>query len=534
VLVVLSSSGFVGCTSLLGDYTVSETSFEGGPGTEGGSDSATCATPNTCGANTCVDLANDNANCGTCGTACTGGQACQASLCKCTQEKAFCGNQCVVASRMACGPTCSACLSDEVCNQGCTAAPFPAFESTPRDPTGWRDTAGQPIVFKLKATGVPGTLYECRTGPEAAFTPSDPPWKPCDAGTGLMPTHTPVKDATTPEGSYRTEYRYRSDSYRSPTISFQFYVHMSLDKAGTCPLAGTPPITDAEYFVAAATFVGFPGPDTFPAPGTSPTDAFYIRDPWIKIPFTGVKTVPYMATWPAAGVPFDHTVNERSLRHKWVLNPTRTMLLSKRQYVNPKSGKCVNRYDFGSQLAKLRGPTGRGPHQLDCEAFVVNVHGQGICIGRNAMNHPVALAVDQRVTSVAAGFGSIQSPPGTATGTIGTKTVTISAGTYVAFMGGRWIYMDAGNSQSHWYPVSSVAGQVLTLGEALLTTYAAVPWKYNSIGQEQVFIIPTAFAHLYDDGKNWASHGTQNPSWQTKCETPGCNTGKPWLTYLPP
>lgn len=531
-LVVVSSSGFVGCTSLLGDFTVSATSDEGGPGADGGGDGAVCK---VCGANPCVDVTTDNANCGACGTVCSGGQTCQASACKCTQEKAFCNNACVIASRMACGPTCAACLSDEVCNQGCTAAPLPAFEKTPLDPTGWKDSAGQPIVIKLKPTGIPGTLYECRTGPEAAFTPSDPPWKPCDGGTGATPTHTPTKNATTPEGSYRTEYRYRSDSYRSPTVAFQFYAHQSLDNQRTCPLVGVPAITDAEYFAAAQTFVGFPGTDAFPVPGATPADSFYLRDPFIKIPFTGVHTVPGMNSWPSPAAAFDHVVNERSLRHKFVLSPQRNMLMVKRQYVHPKKNDCVNRVDFGGQMAFLRGPTGRGPHKLDCEAFVVNVHGQGICIGRNAMNKAVPIAVDGRTASPPT-YGSFQSPPGTATGALGATTVTISAGSYVGFMANYWIYLDSTNTYtSHWYKVASVAGQVLTLTEPLKFAYNAVGWKYSSSTTlTQSFIIPTGFSHLYDDGKNWATHGTLNPSWRTKCETAGCNTGKPWLTYLPP
>jgi hypothetical protein len=533
VLVLLSSSGFVGCTSLLGDFTVSATSGEGGTDGSTGGDGPMCMA--SCGSNPCVDLTSDSANCGACGTACAGGQTCQASACKCPQDKAFCGGQCVAASRMACGPSCTSCLSDEVCNQGCTAAPAPAFDKTPLDPTGWKDSAGQPISFKIKPTNVPGTLYECRTGPEAAFTPTDPPWKPCDGGSGLTPTHTPVKSATTPEGSYRTEYRYRSDSYRSPTASYQFYVHSSLDSVGTCPAAGVPPITDAEYFIAAAQFVGFPGTDQFPNPGTSPTDAFYIRDPWIKIPFTGVHTVAGMATWPAPGAPFDHVVNERSLRHKFVLNQQRTMLLMKRQYAHPKTRDCKNRVDFGSQLASFRGPAGRGVHKLDCEAFVVNVHGQGICIGRNAQNKPAAIPLDAKPAPAPA-YGYFQSPPGTATGALNGTTVTISAGSYVAFMANHWIYMDtANNYTSRWYKVASVAGQVLTLAEPLKFAYTNVGWKYSpTTNLDASYITTTGFAHLYDDGKNWGTHGTLNPSWHTKCETPGCNTGKPWLTYLPP
>lgn len=428
VLVVLSSSGFVGCTSLLGDYSVSANA-EGGTGTDGGGDGAVCS---VCGANPCVDLTSDSTNCGACGTACAGGQTCQASACKCPQDKAFCGNQCVAASRMACGATCSACLADEVCNQGCTAAPAPAFETTPRDPTGWKDSAGQPIVIKLKPTGIPGTLYECRTGPEATFTPTDPPWKPCDGASGMSPTHAPTKDATTPEGSYRTEYRYRSDTYRSPATAFRFYAHSSLDSAGTCPRPGVPAVSDAEFFTAAQQFPGFPSADTFPAPGATPADPLHLRNPFIKLPFVGVHTVPGMNTWPGPAAAFDHTVNERSLRHQFVLNAPRTMVLVKRQYVHPKKNDCVNRFDFGQQFAQRVGPTGRGPHKLDCEAFVVNVHGLGLCMGRNAMNKPVVQAIDAHPQTTG-NFGYVGA--GTVTGTAnGANAVVVTSqnASYVA------------------------------------------------------------------------------------------------------
>lgn len=545
-LAIASSAGFVGCTSILGDFTVSDTSTsptpDSGGGSETGADGATCT---VCPTNACADLASDNANCGACGTACNGGQTCQASACKCPADKAFCANQCVAESRAACGATCAACLADEVCREGCTAAPGPAFESTPRDPTGWTDSAGAPIVIKLKPTGIPGTLYECRTGPEASFTPSDPPWKPCDGAAGTNPTHSPTASATTAEGSYRTEYRYRSDTFRSNTIALQYYVHNALNKVATCPRPGQagdgPHLTDADYFQAAQAFAAASGgtytiADTFPVPGNARTDPFWIRNPFIKIPFSGVQAVAYMNTWPAPGTAFDHTVNERSLRHKFVLNPTRTLLLVKRQYVHPK-GHCRNGFRFGSQMAKWRGPTGRGPRELDCEALVLNVHGFGVCLGTDAAGKAAPLAVDHRPFDPP-NFGYAPNPAtATVTGAAGGTTLTASAGAYVAFLPGRWIWVE---SAKRWYQVTAVAGQVLTLSEALPWVVTGSTWKYSSTTTtlKDVFVIPTGFAHLYADGKNWAtaprSKGNFNPSFGTKCETVGCATGKPWLTYLPP
>jgi hypothetical protein len=38
-----------------------------------------------------------------------------------------------------------------------------------------------------------------------------------------------------PEGTYRTEYRYRNDTYRSPTIFLRYYIHHSLDRVVLVP-----------------------------------------------------------------------------------------------------------------------------------------------------------------------------------------------------------------------------------------------------------------------------------------------------------
>ena len=549
-LVVVTSSGFVGCTSLLGDYDVTT---NGPIANEGGPDAPVCT---ACGANACVDLATDSANCGACGTACAGGQTCQTSACKCPADRAFCGSQCVAATRMACGASCVACQPDEVCSMGCTAAPLPAFESVPRETTGWTDTAGVPIAFKLKSTDVPGTIYECRTGPDATFTPTDPPWKPCDDATGANPTHKPTELAAKRQGTYRTEHRYRSDTYRSPSIAFTYYVHHSLDKAAVCPRPGIatdgPKFTDAEYFQAAqahntmrpGTFLAV---DPFPQPGNSASDPFVIRNPFIRIPFQGVRVPGGYNSWlpqPVAGqnfsVPFDHVVNERSLRHKFVLNATRTMLLVKRQYAHAtRKDDCRNTFEFGSLMGRSRGPDGRGRKKLDCEALVLTVHGLALCMGRNAAGTaPAAQVLDKRPYNPAnANFGN--DGTGTVTGTANTTTLTASAGAApLGALPNRWIYAGP-KFGGRWYKVNTVVGLTITLATPLLQAVTAQPWKYSDFVNQldDVFVAPAGFAHLYDDGKNWATARASpnfNPSFSTKCETPGCATGKPWLTFLPP
>ena len=48
--------------------------------------------------------------------------------------------------------------------------------------------------------------------------------------------------------------------------------------------------------------------------------------------------------------------------------------------------------------------------------------------------------------------------------------------------------------------------------------------------------MPAAYAKMHPDAHNYATGATApgTPSPKTKCETVGCDTNKPWLTYLPP
>jgi hypothetical protein len=48
--------------------------------------------------------------------------------------------------------------------------------------------------------------------------------------------------------------------------------------------------------------------------------------------------------------------------------------------------------------------------------------------------------------------------------------------------------------------------------------------------------MPAAYAKMHPDAHNYATGVTApgTPSPKTKCETLGCDTNKPWLTYLPP
>ena len=80
-----------------------------------------CGTGALCGA-VCVSLATDNANCGKCGLACPGGQACKSGACApvCGTGTTLCGSTCNDTSidNANCGGCGKACKASETCSGG--------------------------------------------------------------------------------------------------------------------------------------------------------------------------------------------------------------------------------------------------------------------------------------------------------------------------------------------------------------------------------------------------------------------------------
>jgi hypothetical protein len=541
----------VGCTGILGSFDVAPA----GSGTDdGGGEGGMCT---VCGAD-CVDLTTSSAHCGKCETACGNGQTCQASACACPSGQAFCDSKCVMADRLHCGASCTACLDDEICGTSCVAAPPPTFATTPLQSTGWTDVAGKALSFTLTPTGSPGTIYECRTGPVATFTAATPAFAPCDGATGTGTTHTPKPDAATPEGTYRTEYRYRSDTYRSPAVAYVYYAHHSLDGADTCPRAAHPEdgpaFTDDEFFAAAQAYsaaeaVKFPTNVMFPAPSNPPdrvNDKIFLGDPWIKIPFTAVTVTVHMQTtngflncppWPANGA--DYVFNERTLRHRYAMNPSRTMIIMRRQYVHPKTKLedggvlpdqgCKNPIRVGNRTSTGYGPADalRGRKVVDCEAIVVNAHGNGLCMGKDATGKiPVPVSIDQDPRPASTPLGSITC---LATGVCTNQFPS-------QFAGHLNDYIELGNF-GPWYKITALIDTThIQVGPGPVEAVPAGTQALVSKELTPVLNVPTMYPKLHE-----LSHGSADglklpgtPSPRTKCEAPGCNTGKPWLIYLPP
>lgn len=541
-LASVSSVAFGGCTSVLGDFEVSSETATGDAG--GGDGGEACTICN----GQCVDLKTNTLNCGACGIACLGGQVCSESKCACAPDKAFCAGTCTPADRKHCGSSCQECQADEICTGSCQIAPPPSFDVTPRDPTGWVDESGNKLSFKIHDVG-PGTKYECRSGPVGSFTsPTAPPWKACDGATGTGLVHQPAEDATVPEGSYRTEMRYRNDTFLSEPVRFDYYVHHRLDRVPTCPRAGKdegPRFKDDEYFAAAIAFAGTPEGSTFdvnsqfpPAPATE------VRNPFIKVTFTRVLVPLHITRNPggagnASMIPPWPTTNnqnwvfeDQSLRHKYVLNPTRTLMLVRRQYQSRDTkygNSCANQYEIGNKLAAKTAPLGvvRGRERIDCEALVLDAHGVGMCMVKGPMG-PQPLLLDESPDA-----GSYEYPPAmlSATGVQNSTTLTFS---------GNWPYQKgtyieiplAPGKPGRWYRITAATGNTVTLDQPLdRPVPAGSKFRLGNSGPQKRFLMPTGYAKLYEGNRHVLAPGST-----TKCTTLGCNQGqfRQFLTYLPP
>jgi hypothetical protein len=73
----------------------------------------------------CVNLSTDTANCGSCGTQCTGGRACEGGMCVCEEGTEVCGGLCVniTTDTMNCGGCGIACDAGGACNDGSCTLP---------------------------------------------------------------------------------------------------------------------------------------------------------------------------------------------------------------------------------------------------------------------------------------------------------------------------------------------------------------------------------------------------------------------------
>jgi hypothetical protein len=478
-----------------------------------------------CGS-TCVDLANDTANCASCGHACTNGQTCQSSACACPGATSLCGNIC--------------CTAGNVCNAGaCMAPPVATIATKWNDPTGSLDGANLAVHMTFTPTGIPGTIYQCRTGAASSFTPTVPAWGPCDGGSGANPTYQPTLPTGFDQGgSMRTEFRYTlPDPYTSPVVPYNFYLHNSLNDVGSCPDVPNgqlePRQTDAAYFAFAKTFdpVNFPTTTAFPA-------GAQLRNPFISIPFKSVTTTigarsngflvdgNYMKFPPTGALPltFDFVLKTLSLRHKYVMSADNTMVLMRRQYgfSNGAGGTdCRDLLWVGKK--QITGPDDlRGRRKIDCEALVVNVNGKGLCLS-GVVVAPVPF--DQTIP------GNGTTGTNLVSNVAGSSTVTGPAGTFNAVAVGNYVRI-SGDIWRRVFSVNTVSTPQNIQVNGAVPVHTNAAWSYFNSATTKTNVTPTGYTRLR------TTRAVTNPSGHNKCTSaPTCNfvdnaSDHNW--YLPP
>ncbi|MCU1279044.1 MAG: Tryptophan synthase alpha chain [bacterium] len=477
---------------------------------------------------TCTDLTSDTANCAGCGHACTNGQTCQASACACPGATALCGSIC--------------CTTGNVCNGGaCMPPPAPMIATKWNDPTGSLDGTNIAVHMTFTPTGIPGTVYQCRTGTAASFTPTVPAWGPCDGGSGVNPTYQPALPTGFDQGgSMRTEFRYQlPDPYTSPVVSYDFYLHNSLNDVGSCPDAVNgqpePHQSDAAYFGFAKTY----DPTNFPTTTVFPAGA-QLRNPFITIPFKSVTTtVGARATgflvdgnnvhFPATGalpLTFDFTLKTLSLRHKFVMSADQTMILMRRQYgfsTGAGGTDCRNLIWVGTK--QKTGPDDlRGRRKIDCEALVVNANGKAICLsGVTITPQPF----DQQIP------GAGTTGPMSVSNAANSALLTGPAGTFNGVIAGDFVRVTADGVWRHINSVNTVSTpQNVQLYDAIPLAHTNVAWTFYHGATNKNFVTPSGYTHLR------TTRAVTNPSGRNKCTTaPTCNfvdnaSDHNW--YLPP
>jgi hypothetical protein len=156
-----------------------------------------------------------------------------------------------------------------------------------------------------------------------------------------------------------------------------YYAHSSLwdTVAGTSTLACPPLATDTAYFTLASPHLtGASSQPTFAAGDAK------LKNPFITLQFSPSRIGTGPNNWPVNSAP--QQVNVLSLRHRFVLDPNRQMLLVTREY---KSRREIEQTCRAAIIQIKDNHTNNAPNippfkNNHCDAIVLNKAGSGVCI----------------------------------------------------------------------------------------------------------------------------------------------------------
>ncbi len=288
------------------------------------------------------------------------------------------------------GPACVP-TTNEVCNDGidndCNGnVDCPVVTGRYPDPT--RASAGDDAWAQLAPPAKTIKQVECRSGkPGAAATK---PWLVCDTAnpTALTVYSMGLAEAKLPVGNGVTQFDFRfvfTDGKVSDPRSIVYYAHNSLwdTTKGTptraCPVAQP----DSRYFDAARPYI---------APSSTTIPTFATNDAQLKPPFIFLRFFPAFGGRNFTPTTTPSEIRLLSLRHRFVIDAGKQMLLVTRSYRSTRSagtpsadtdGSCLAAtiQDRDSEYVTLPAPKHNHVHKKSpCEAIVLNRAGTGVCI----------------------------------------------------------------------------------------------------------------------------------------------------------
>jgi hypothetical protein len=246
-----------------------------------------------------------------------------------------------------------------------------------RFPEPGRASAGDDAWASLAIPFRPIRRVECRSGrPDAV---ANKLWQPCDEAdpTALKVYSMAPSEAAmdSSNGITRFEFRFVYDDNRLSEPSFLlYYAHNSLIDSvkGTSTLQCPPLPNDARLFAAAAAYVGQGAP------------AFAAGDLLLKNPFIRLKFTPDVYEQFVRPAPVQD-IKVLSIRHRFVVDPTQTMLLVTRLYQSLRSGSCevavLKDHVHSAAGATINKFNNNRFYAAPCTAIVMNKRGAGVCLG---------------------------------------------------------------------------------------------------------------------------------------------------------
>jgi hypothetical protein len=250
-----------------------------------------------------------------------------------------------------------------------------------RFPEPGRAAAGDDAWVQLNSPTLPIQAVQCRTGKPGQV--GSQLWLPCTSSSPASLTlySMDLAAANVPENNGVTKFEFRflyTNGQVSNPSSIVYYAHNSLfdNVPGTPLMACTPLASDYSFFGAASNYLtGAASQPTF-----APSDV-QLKNPFISLTFLPSK-ISNGPLFSLADNDAPQRINVLSLRHRFLVDPSRQMLLVTRSYKARRETSQTCRAAIievrDTHTNAITNP--KAFKNNKCDAIVLNKAGSGVCI----------------------------------------------------------------------------------------------------------------------------------------------------------